>query len=171
MAKSAGYSDCESCGKPFVQYASDWVRRSGTICVCGLPEYAPKPVIGQNTAEKPVMVTIAEKLVVERPHKYGAIKSDCANGHTHPSRKEQRRCDELHLMQKAGMINNLVVQPVYELMVEDVYVGKYIGDFEYRNDGVLITEDCKGGNATKTPVYRLKKRIFEAIYKRAILEV
>lgn len=43
-------------------------------------------------------------------NKYGAKKASCLYGHTHDSRKEARRCNELHLLQKAGAIKDLEAQ-------------------------------------------------------------
>lgn len=51
-------------------------------------------------------------------------------------------------------------------------IGYYTADFAYETkDGVPVVEDVKGGNATRTEAYRLRKRIVEAIYGIEIREV
>jgi hypothetical protein len=111
---------------------------------------------------------------MRRKHKYGAIRTVCSQGHGHPSKKEAKRCCELHLLQKAGKISNLTIQP--ELMLlppltegyrREGYIHrgiKYIGDFKYydKEKKTWILEDVKG---FKTPVYRLKKKMVQSYLK------
>jgi hypothetical protein len=95
------------------------------------------------------------------------------------SKKEARRYMELRLLEKAGHIKELQVQPAFELHAwskpygHPVRVGKFTADFRYREgpDGLLIIEDVKGGKATRTEAYRLRKRIVEAEYGIQIREV
>lgn len=83
------------------------------------------------------------------------------------SRKEADRYCILHLLEKAGKISNLVIQPKYELQPSYRKNGKairkieYIADFEYMENGQLVIEDVKG---YKTDVYKLKKKLFEYKY-------
>lgn len=111
-----------------------------------------------------------------RRSKYGAVRTE-ADGITFASKREAKRYQELRLLEKAGEIRNLTLQPRYPLHVSIVagglvQVATYVGDFEYqeRQPGLWrqITEDAKG---MKTPVYRLKKKMFEAEYQREIREV
>jgi hypothetical protein len=96
--------------------------------------------------------------------KYGNIRSRCAQGKAHASKLEARRCDELHLLQRAGEVYTLKAHPQrsWALTVGKIEVGKYVSDFDYMDrDGRLIVEDCKG---VATPVYRLKKKLMLALY-------
>lgn len=84
------------------------------------------------------------------------------------SKAERRRYRELKLMEQAGEITNLRLQPEYELIPKYTKNGKtvravkYRADFLYRDrQGHVIVEDVKG---VKTDVYRLKKKIFEYKY-------
>lgn len=105
--------------------------------------------------------------------KYGNKKTTRAfNGGTitFDSMAEARRFDELHAMAKAGEIYNLTLQPEYIILDKVKHQGhrtmpmrKYIPDFRYILDGQVIVEDVKS-EPTKTPVYRLKKQLFLAIY-------
>lgn len=111
-----------------------------------------------------------------RRHKYGA-QPTTVDGVRFASKREASRYQELKLMERAGAIKELTLQPVYPLHVPEkgrvgvyVTVGKYIGDFRYREgpNGLLVLEDVKG---VKTAVYRLKKRMVEAQYGIRITEV
>ncbi len=52
-------------------------------------------------------------------------------------------------------------------------IGHYTADFSYTRPGAagLIVEDCKGGRATVTEAYRLRKRMVEALYSITVVEV
>lgn len=80
------------------------------------------------------------------------------------SRKEQRRYQELQLMQRAGEIKELQRQVRFHLLPNQYRNGKcilrgsdYIADFTYRlRDGTFVVEDAKG---FQTDVYKLKKKL------------
>lgn len=85
-------------------------------------------------------------------HKFGAKKTACNNGHTHGSKKESKRCDELHLMQSAGLIRSLRIQPVFHFEVhgKPVKMGngqnaRFTSDFRYEDpvEGDTV-EEVKG---------------------------
>lgn len=106
--------------------------------------------------------------------KYGAVKTT-VDGIVFDSAKEARRYSELKLLEKAGEIHGLRLQPRYELLVKDVMLGEYRADFVYcrfidrkRENGETIVEDVKG---FKTPLYRWKKRHVEAQYGIEIREI
>lgn len=81
------------------------------------------------------------------------------DGHTFDSKKEANRYFELKMLQAGGEINNLELQPRIPLIVNGVKIATYIGDFRYKTkSGDLVVEDVKS-QATKTPVYNLKKKI------------
>ena len=90
------------------------------------------------------------------------------NGHVFDSKAEARRYQELALLEKAGVISGLRLQPEYELipafkkMHRSFRKTVYIADFEYVENGRKIVEDVKG---FKTEVYKLKKKLFEYKYK------
>ena len=111
-------------------------------------------------------------------HKYGAIATT-VDGISFPSKKEARRYQELRLLEKAGEIRELELQPKFPLYVPAqlgtsrvVQIGVYKADFRYRSGprGVLVIEDVKSAG-TKTTAYRLRKRMVEAIYGIQISEV
>ena len=95
-------------------------------------------------------------------NKYRNIKTVVDNI-TFDSKKEATRYKELKLLETAWHIMHLELQPKIPLIVNGKRVATYIGDFKYwsqeKND--WIVEDVKS-EATKTPTYRLKKKILEA---------
>jgi hypothetical protein len=108
---------------------------------------------------------------LDRDTKYGNTPNRCHEGIMHQSKAEARRCDELHILQKAGELSELKAhpQPSYPMVVNGVKVCTYRGDFEYVDrDGNVRTEDVKG---YRTEVYALKAKLFEALYGRQIEEV
>lgn len=101
-------------------------------------------------------------------NKYSARKTVCGSGHTHDSRREAVRCNELHLMQRAGEISDLRVQVAYDLIPSMKYEDmpnersvKYIADFVYTKDGKTIIEDTKG---MQTPAYIIKRKLLKKLY-------
>ncbi len=105
-----------------------------------------------------------------RNSKYGAIKTTI-DGIVFASKAEARRYAELRLLEKAGEIKGLELQPKFPIYVArpgslsrtEKPVCTYIADFRYRQGptGILTVEDVKG---VKTAIYRLKKKLVEAQY-------
>ena len=97
--------------------------------------------------------------------KYRARKVE-VDGIIFDSHKEARRYRELKLLEQAGKIKDLGLQPNFLLQPSYKKDGKtirkieYIADFTYydleRNE--MVVEDVKG---FRTDVYRLKKKKFE----------
>jgi hypothetical protein len=88
------------------------------------------------------------------------------------SQKEKNRYQELLLLERAGLIKNIELQPRYDLVVNGHKLGFYRGDFRYEDvatDSVIL-EDVKSP-ATKTAVYQLKKKLVKALYGVDIVEV
>lgn len=102
-----------------------------------------------------------------KPSKYKAVPGHL-DGHRFASQKEKRRYAELKLMQKAGEISDLKLQPRYPLIVNDVKVGVYVGDFSYLDRaGKPVCEDSKG---VRTPTYKIKRKLILALYQIEIQE-
>jgi hypothetical protein len=100
--------------------------------------------------------------------KYNAKKTE-VDGITFDSRREALRYQELKLWEQTGEIQDLILQPSFELRVEGgKVIGKYFADFKYRHGMKVVIEDVKG---VKTAVYKLKKRIVESVYGIKITEV
>lgn len=101
--------------------------------------------------------------------KFRAIRTE-VDGITFASRKEARRYSELKLLERAKQISGLELQPVYRLEVNGALICKYLPDFRYIQDGKLVVEDVKS-DPTKTPVYRIKKKLLAALFGIEVKEV
>ena len=108
-----------------------------------------------------------------RRHKYGAKRAE-VDGHKFDSKAEARRYGELKMLEKAGKIVGLKVHPKFGLRVDmgrrgKTEIGFYEADFHYLSEGgEAVVEDVKG---VRTPIYRWKKKHFEAEYGIEITEV
>lgn len=97
--------------------------------------------------------------------KYNAKKT-VVDGITFDSKKEARRYADLKILEKAGEISHLQLQPKFRLLDgfkhnrETIRPINYFADFSYiDNEGNEVVEDVKS-KATKTPVYSIKKKLF-----------
>ena len=122
--------------------------------------------------------------------KYKAVKTTI-DGITFDSKKEAKRYTELKLLEKAGHITHLELQPEYQITINGAKICKYKADFRYftvraennersynskgewqtptktgDKEGQIV-EDVKG---FKTPIYRLKKRLVEASYPGTLIK-
>ena len=104
---------------------------------------------------------------MKRKHKYNAVKT-VVDGITFPSKAEARRYSELKLLERGGVIQDIELQPQFICTVNGKLVCKYVADFQYAKGNNEIVEDVKG---VKTPVYRLKKKLVEALYGITITEI
>ena len=90
------------------------------------------------------------------------------------SKREAQRYQELKLLERAGKITDLVLQPKFELIQKYTINGRnvrkmeYIADFKYTENGKMVVEDAKG---FKTKEYLIKKKLFEFKYGIEIMEV
>ena len=94
-----------------------------------------------------------------------AERSGAENKIKFPSQAEARRYDELMLMLKAGTITDLRLQREFTLIEayttpdgKHVRAERYKADFTYWRGNEFIVEDVKGGTATKTKTYEIKKK-------------
>lgn len=117
--------------------------------------------------------------------KYNAKKT-VIDGYKFDSIKEGHRYTELKLLQQAGVIRNLELQPRYDVVVNGHKICYYKADFRYWDNekgyNAEVIEDVKAMPKTakgikafkQTPawaMYRLKKKLVEALYPIKIIEV
>lgn len=87
---------------------------------------------------------------------------------------EARRYQELKLQVQCGAIENLELQPKYELQPSfkrgksTIRAIKYIADFRYIENGRIIVEDYKGAEPA---VWKLKEKMFKFRYPELELRV
>jgi len=90
------------------------------------------------------------------------------DGHIFASRREANYYKALLLLQKAGEVVNIELQPEFVLIPDFYRNGKKVRGITYKadfrvtyKDGRVEIVDCKG---YRTPVYRLKKKLFMWAY-------
>ena len=126
---------------------------------------------GRQTPQAPPRATIAPPM--GKPSKYGAEAVEI-DGKRFASKKEGRRYQDLKLLEFAGAIRDLECQPKYELWASNgEVIGRFTPDFRYYSLelGRLVVEDVKGGRATRTEAYQLRKRLFTACHGIILTEV
>jgi hypothetical protein len=107
--------------------------------------------------------------------KYHARRTPCNHGHTHASAREAKRCGELHLLFRAGVIDALVVEPTFDLTLDgkqikmgNGHTARYRPDFTYIENGKVVAEDVKGFIVRDFP---LRAAIFRHCYPEIELRV
>ena len=94
--------------------------------------------------------------------KYHAVRTE-VEGITFASRAEAARYSDLRLLERSGIITQLVCQPKFPLIVNGAKICTYIADFSYLDQQAkLRIEDVKG---VRTPLFSLKAKLFHALYK------
>lgn len=104
--------------------------------------------------------------------KYGAKKTVCGQLHTHDSKLEAARCDQLHLMQRMGDITHLEVHPKFYFIINGNQVkhdnGRrvaYTADFQYFTNDKCVVEDVKPSSKFAiSRDYPLRIAVFKALY-------
>lgn len=93
------------------------------------------------------------------------VKTDDGTFH---SKKELKRWEALKALLVSGQITNLRRQVRFQLKINGFLICSYISDFVYSENGGIIVEDAKG---FRTPEYRLKAKMMQAIHGITIKEV
>ena len=82
------------------------------------------------------------------------------------SLNEGRRFSKLVWLYRNHSITELEIHPAFEMVVAGKKICTYEADFRFRWNGVRLTEDVKGH---ETKDFKLKKKLFEALYPKEIL--
>ncbi|WP_372397076.1 DUF1064 domain-containing protein [Azospirillum sp. HJ39] len=97
----------------------------------------------------------------KKANKFGARRT-VVDGISFASALEAKRWVVLRQRERLGLIRDLKRQPRFVLRVNGVKVCTYVGDFSYFDKAnTFVLEDAKG---FKTDVYKLKKRLLEALH-------
>jgi Protein of unknown function (DUF1064) len=109
--------------------------------------------------------------------KYGSKKVQI-DGVTFDSRAEAKRYQDLLVLERAGIITELRLQPKFELAPSIKYTSssratpplRYFADFAYVDQhGRRVVEDVKGGPVTEG--FRIKKHLMMALHGIEVVEV
>lgn len=115
------------------------------------------------------MATAFLKTKTKRKNKFGAKKTVIGDI-TFDSKGEAQRWMFLRMMERRGVIRELNNQVTFNISYDTKKICKYVADFVYLKDGKRVVEDFKS-SATRTPVYRLKKKLLSVMYGVEIKEV
>lgn len=107
-----------------------------------------------------------------RRSKYGNRVTE-VDGHKFHSAKEAARYSTLKLLERAGEIRFLRIQPAFPIDVNGHPICRYVADFAYVRtaDDVQVVEDVKSAATRKLPVYRLKIKLLKALTGLQVTEV
>ena len=115
---------------------------------------------------------------MKKPSKYNNRKVEL-DGFTFDSQKEARRYSELKLLVRVGEISELELQKSF-VLAESVKFNneprakpaiRYVADFAYMENGVMIVEDVKSKATKSLPVYRMKKHLMKSVHGIEIQEI
>ena len=126
-------------------------------------------------------LTFSERTICEVTYlyrKYHNTKT-VANGIKFDSKLEAERYAQLKILERAGVIRDLELQPSFELLPSFRKNGKtwrktvYKADFRYilTDCDRIIIEDVKGSTAVITDVFRLKQKLFEYKYPELSIKI
>lgn len=100
--------------------------------------------------------------------KYKSIRTE-VDGVWFDSKREAARYSELKMLMRSGIITALELQPEFPIVINGYKICIYRADFKYKaREGWTVIEDSKG---MQTPVYKLKKKLVEAVHGVRIVEV
>lgn len=77
------------------------------------------------------------------------------------SKGEMLRWIELKQLEEWGIIEDLIRQVTFDLVVNGKLIGHYRPDFGYRENGKVVFEDFKGA---RTQEFKLKWKLAQALY-------
>lgn len=105
--------------------------------------------------------------------RYWTKSKTCICGSTNlqyfPSEAEARRFAALKLELRCGLISDLELQPQYHIVIKGKKITTYRADFRYTKDGAQVVEDVKGSEQHLTDLFKLKRKMVEAVYGIRIL--
>ena len=119
---------------------------------------------------KRVAATKPAKSKSEKAHKYGATRTK-VDGIWFDSASEAERYRDLKLLERAGKITELELQPSFALHTvspeepnKPIHLCDYVADFRYMENHCCIIEDVKGSKDMQTPMSKLKIKWVEVEY-------
>lgn len=150
---------CPTCGRP----------TNGSCDACSSDPVRVAFARGGRISVDELRAITAKKGRGPRTNKFGNVPT-WVDGIRFASMREARRYGELKLMEREGLITDLVLQPRYPCDEKGKRVTTYVADFRYRDlvSDKIVVEDTKG---FRTAAYKLKKKLVEAKYGIQIIEV
>jgi Protein of unknown function (DUF1064) len=143
------------------------------ICTLGREYSASHPVCRSCVSHGAV---VCKGSLRAKANKHGNVKVE-VDGILFHSKREAARHLHLMVLLRAGVISDLKLQVPFILSPAVVLDGrkkpnlKYVSDFTYVRDGVLVVEDSKSPHLRKNPVFRMKKHLLAVVHGLQISEV
>jgi len=92
------------------------------------------------------------------------VEERTLDGIAFASKKEMRRYAELRLLQKAGEVQDLELQPEFRVSINGEHYCTYTADFAYTEKGERVVEELKSTGTAKDAAFRLRKKAAELFY-------
>lgn len=103
---------------------------------------------------------------------FGPDVSDPSKLVKYDSKLEAERAQQLLDLQAHGLIKDLLRQVKCDIKINNVHICYYVADFVYRTiDNRHVVEDCKSEYTRRMRVYRLKKKLMQAVHGVEIEEI
>ncbi len=136
--------------------------------------------MARKSSKRPSSLEEAVRSITGQPkNKFNAVKKT-VDGIKFDSTREAKRYEELKLLERAGKIRDLEVQPVYELVKSVKYKNAkrakpamiYTADFRYWDieKGELVVEDVKSVATAKLTDYIMRRHMMLAFHGIEVLE-
>jgi len=100
------------------------------------------------------------------------------DGRRFPSKREAKRYGELMLLQRAGEISDLQLQPAFPVQINGKPFCVYHADFAYKANSSESTKGCeriveevKSSGTRKDPSYRLRRKAAELYHGITVEEI
>lgn len=122
----------------------------------------------ESAAEREAWTALVEGREEKSQPKYRNV----VTGH-YASKREAAIAAKLHALSLGGQVFDLREQVSFVLIPADgrLRAIRYIADFVYRDKDGEHVVDVKGGEATKTQAYRLKRRLMRHVHGITIEEL
>ena len=96
--------------------------------------------------------------------KVSPVEERTLGGIVFASKKEMKRYAELQLLQRAGEVQDLELQPAFRVSINDEHYCTYTADFAYTEKGQRVIEELKSTGTAKDAAYKLRKKAAELFY-------
>ena len=96
--------------------------------------------------------------------KVSPVEERTLGGVVFASKKEMKRYAELRLLQRAGEVQDLELQPEFRVSIAGQHYCTYTADFAYTEKGERIVEELKSTGTAKDAAFRLRKKAAELFY-------
>lgn len=96
--------------------------------------------------------------------KVSPVEERTLGGIVFASKKEMKRYAELRLLERAGEVQDLELQPEFRVSINGEHFCTYTADFSYIEKGQRVIEELKSTGTAKDAAYRLRKKAAELFY-------